>query len=92
MIAEFLLLKILKGDFIMKVRITNQSFIYENDVLTTVIVKYDITNTKAYISGDYRFTLQEYIANVLPEQQVALIVKKLSEDFTSEYNKITTAH
>ena len=75
----------------MKVRITNQSFIYENDVLTTVIVKYDITNTKAYISGDYRFTLQEYIQNVLPEQQVALIVKKLSEDFTTEYNKITTA-
>ncbi|MDS7057027.1 hypothetical protein NXG04_06900 [Klebsiella pneumoniae] len=72
----------------MKVRITNQSFIYENDVLTTVIVKYDITNTKAYISGDYRFSLQEYIQNVLPEQQIALIVKKLSEDFTSEYNKI----
>ncbi|UGO51092.1 hypothetical protein PQE70_gp266 [Bacillus phage vB_BanS_Nate] len=72
----------------MKVRITNQSFIYENDVLTTVIVKYDITNTKAYISGDYRFTLQEYIQNVLPEQQVALIVRKLSEDFTSELNKI----
>ncbi|UUV45915.1 hypothetical protein [Bacillus phage vB_BanS-Thrax3] len=73
----------------MKVRITNQSFIYENDVLTTVIVKYDITNTKSYISGDYRFTLQEYIANVLPEQQTALILKKLAEDFTSEYNKVT---
>lgn len=72
----------------MKVRITNQSFIYENDVLTTVIVKYDITNTKAYISGDYRFSLQEYIQNVLQEQQIALIVKKLSEDFTTEYNKI----
>ncbi|UGO50821.1 hypothetical protein PQE68_gp261 [Bacillus phage vB_BanS_Sophrita] len=75
----------------MKIRITNQSFIYENDVLTTVIVKYDITNDKAYISGDYRISLAEYVANVLPEQQMALIVKKLKDDFTAEFNKLNPA-